>query len=494
MKIHCLVLSAAAMSLAAFVPSLGAQPQLSTPPEKCAPAVSAMTASAWLDRAVARVMPASTDGRVLRYRAGQDAPFWNQSDRMYEPFVPNMTVTARWYDPNSGVEARQATERPVKPGENPSFLFTRTAAFTARDTAVRPMPAFFAISEVYRRHNPWSVLAEWRADAAGARVAERCVYRDAWRVVLERNKERLYLSESDATPIKLERVEPDVLWGQTKTEYLWSTWWGLRSAGGGQFPLATFRIMDGAVYERVGVQQGSAALVPRDSAPRLVVPNAAAMSEAAPVETILMPDTVRVAERTYLLVTPQYTQTVTLQRDTVFLFDATTSEARARGDSAMIAALFPGRHPTVVVVTDLAWPHISGVRFWVARGATLVSHRASESFLKRVFDKKWTLAPDALEKSRATARFRFRAVDDSLQLAGGALMVHALRGTSTETAVGVWMPEPRYFWAGDYVQNSPDSPYARDILATVKALRLAPLKLGAQHIKLTEWAEFEARK
>lgn len=485
--------AAAALSLAALLPSLSvAQPGLSAPAEKCTPLSG--TATAWLDRAAARVMPASTEGRVLRYRAGQDTPFWNQSDRMYEPFIPSMAVTARWYDPATGVEARQPIERALKPGEYPSLIFSRTAVFQGRDTTIRPLPTFFAGTESWRRHNPWSVLAEWRADAAAARVVERCMYREAWRAVLERKGERLYLSESDATPIKLERIEPDDLWGQTKTEYLWSTWWGLRGTGGGQFPLATFRIMDGAVFERVGLQQGSASLVPIDSAPRLTVPNTPQMADAPPSNAPLVPDTVRVGERTYQLVLPQYTETVTLQRDTVFLLDATTSEARSRGDSAMIAALFPGRHPVVVVVTDLAWPHISGVRFWVARGATVVSHRTSESFLRRVVDKKWTLAPDALEKSRATARFRFRPVDDSLKLAGGALVVHALRGTSTETAVGVWLPEVRYLWAGDYVQNSPDSPYARDILATVKALGIAPLKLGAQHIKLTDWAEFESRR
>lgn len=485
--------AAASFSLAALLPSLStAQPGMTSAPEKCTPLTG--TATAWLDRAAARVMPASVDGRVLRYRAGQDTPFWNQSDRMYEPFIPNMAVTTRWYDPATGVEARQPVERALKPGDYPSLLFSRTAVFSGRDTTIRPVPTFFAGAESWRRHNPWSVLAEWRADAATARVVERCMYREAWRTVLERQGERLYLSESDATPIKLERVEADGLWGQTKTEYLWSTWWGLRSTGGGQYPLATFRIMDGAVFERVGLQQGSASMVPLDSAPRLALPASAPMSDAAAPVNVQMPDTVRVAERTYLLVTPQYTETVTLQRDTVFLLDATTSEARSRGDSTMIATLFPGRHPVVVVVTDLAWPHISGVRFWVARGATVVSHRTSESFLRRVIDKKWTLAPDALEKSRATARFRFRPVDDSLKLAGGALVVHALRGTSTETAIGVWIPDVRYLWAGDYVQNSPDSPYARDILATVKALGIAPLKLGAQHIKLTDWAEFESRR
>jgi hypothetical protein len=108
-------------------------------------------------------------------------------------------------------------------------------------------------------------------------------------------------------------------------------------------------------------------------------------------------------------------------------------------------------------------------------------------------DRRWTLAPDALEKERNRARFMFRSVRDSLRLAGGDLVVHALRGSSTELAIGVWMPNEKYFWAGDYVQGSPDSPYARDVVRTVRALGLTPLKVGAQHIKLTDWRDLEAR-
>ena len=77
------------------------------------------------------------------------------------------------------------------------------------------------------------------------RIAERCYYRDGWRAVLARGTERLYLSESDAVPVKLQRVEPHYLWGQVTSEYLWSTWWGV-VGGSGLFPNAAFRLVDGA--------------------------------------------------------------------------------------------------------------------------------------------------------------------------------------------------------------------------------------------------------
>lgn len=457
-------------------------------PERCVAGTGSTTASQWLDRAARAVLPADTVDRVLAWRGSHDTPLWEQSDRMYAPHIPNATLTERWFDWRTGVEGRGSIERRTTPGQRPAQLYDYTGIYGSRDSTVVAFPAAFANNLRYGGFNPWLVLREWRHHAADARVAQRCLYRDAWRVVLERDGERLFLSESDAVPVKLERTESHYLWGQVKAEYLWSTWWGV--TGGGAYPNAAFRFFDGTLYDRAGVFQFQVRLIPRDSAPRLDVAGA----QPAPSATAFdMPDTIRVSDNTWLLQTRAYTHAVTLRRDTVFLFDATTSEARSRGDSTWIARLFPGRHPIVLVVTDLAWPHISGVRFWVARGATVVSHRASESFLRRVVDRRWTLNPDALESTRQAAPFRFRAVDDSLRLAGGDIVVHALRNTSTETAVGAWIAPDRFFWAGDYVQGGGTSPYARDVVSTIRQLGLVPLTVGAQHASVTPWPALDAR-
>src|SRR4029077_1732428 len=119
-------------------------------------------------------------------------------------------------------------------------------------------------------------------------------------------------------------------------------------------------------------------------------------------------------------------------RDTVFVFDATQGEERVRQDSTWIATLFPGRHPIVVVVTDLAWPHVAGVRAWVAHGATIVSHRAAREFLTQVVNRRWTLAPDLLERRRERVTFRFRAADDSLALGGGDVLLFPIDGAASE--------------------------------------------------------------
>ena len=492
MKSTYLALLLSAASAGAQAPSQSFLP--GPPPERCTAAPAGTPdAVAWLDRAAARVMPASLNGQFLRFRSLVQQPLWEQSDRMYAPFIPNGRVLTNWLDLSTNVVALNAADRQVTHAQFPEQIDAAGESYSGRDTAVRSMAFLRTSGEINRRTNPWVVLAEWGAHAADVRVVQRCLYRDYGRIVLARGGERLYLTESDGVPIKLERTEPHYLWGQVHVEYLWSTWWGVR--GGGIYPVAAFRQIDGYTYQEISVVNQAMQLVPTDSAPRLSVPAGVAIDQNPRVMTVdgLTADTVRVNDHTFLLVTPAYTEALTLVRDTVFLLDATSGEERARQDSTWMATLFPGRHPVVLVVTDLAWPHISSVRFWVARGATIVSSRMSEDFLRRVVDRRWTLKPDALEKARATAPFRFRAVGDSLRLADGALTVHAMLGNSTEGALAVWSAADRFLWAGDYIQPNPVSPYYYDVVLTARALGLRPEKVGAEHMPLMDWNSVDRR-
>lgn len=461
--------------------------------ELCQPAPANIgSASAWLARASAEILPANSSGKVLRFRSNNDQLFWEQSDRMYEPFIPNMSSTTRWYDPSTGVEGKQPIERPV--GKTPSTLSTNSAVFAARDTVIMPVPQLYAFAEPERQLNPWAVLYSWQqtldSRAEDVRVAERCTQRDYPRIVLTRpgvnGNERLYLDEYSATPTQLSRTEAHFLWGQVRADYQWATWSAV--AGGGSFPQASHRLIDGYVFGRQA--NPTAQLIPIDSAPRLVVPSVASAMSAVSA-TFPAPDTVRVSANTFLLVNRAYTIVVTLQKDTVYVLDATTAEDRARADSSWIPRLFPGKHPIVLVVTDLAWPHISGVRFWAARKTPIVTHALSTAFLQRVVDRRWTLKPDLLEQQRGNTRVTLntRVVRDSMRLAGGAIVVHPIRGVASEGALLVSIPGEKFVWAGDYVQRA-DQPtqYAREVVRTVTELGIAPDRIAAQHLPLTSWS------
>jgi hypothetical protein len=484
----------------ALVAVLGAAalPAQQTVRETCRAASPTHTSTALLDRAADAMGLRALGGKVLHYEMGTANAAAEQSDRWYPPYIMAVRLVDAWADPATGV-LRTTPVKYVWPGSGNtagvSTLSSATATYQTRDTLVR---AANTVDRAGRAQNPWLAVTEWRGDTS-VRYRNDCLYRDRWRAVLERptlvGRERLYVDPSTGYPVKLEWDEPHYLWGQIHVEHVYASWISPRG-GTASYPGMVSRVENGETIGSYTTSGVSIALVPKDSAPALAMP-ANAPDMRHPLAATYggrspEPDTVRVGTHSFLLVNPSYTEAVTLERDTVFLLDATIGEARARQDSAWIAKLFPGRHPVAVVVTDLAWPHVAGVRYWVARGATIVSHPGSKGFLEKVTAQRWTLDPDALERNRSarTVALRFRPVNDSLSLGGGAIRLYPIDGPGSEGALMAYLPNDRFLWAGDYVQTTKrPSQYAIEVEAAARRVGIAPERLAAMHIPLSTWSE-----
>lgn len=456
----------------------------------CRPAPAVANGHAALAAAAAAVGLPPASGRVLQVHGYDVTVLDEQSDRTYPPFISAVSAFDEWFDPSTGTERRSGTATIAGMSfPEPTTLGSASASYIVHDTAVVPSEQTHASLAVTRPLDVWAVLRDW-LEAPDVRVLGTCVYRDYPRLVLSRTgqfgTEQLYLDERYNIPIKLDRIEPHYLWGQVHVEYVYSTW---RRLGAAYLPGVSFRQVDGrtSIERTYGETQWMAA----DSAPRLSTPPSA-KPMGYPLPAFLaptVPDTTRIGPQAFVLRNYGYGETVMLARDTVYVLDATQGEARARADSAWIGRLFPGRHPLVVVATDLAWPHVAGLRYWVAQGATIVAHRAAGSFLRRVVDRRWTRAPDLLERRRRHAHFRFVGVGDTLRLGGGDLLLFAIDGRTTEVALAAYDRPLQYLWASDYIQQvSSPSAYLDDVWDAVRRHGLNPKRVSAEHLRLTPWA------
>jgi len=458
----------------------------------CRP-LSGLDAHALLVRAAARTGLDSARRSVLEARGYDVVQHAFESDRTYPPYLSEVGTLDEWLDPATGVQ-RIASQSTIA-----GYAFALTtmgdarASYVARDTALVPSEAAYGAMYGTRPLDVWAVLTDWLS-ATDVRVAAQCTWRDYPRIVLARRglegPERLYLDPKSGYPVKLDRIEPDYLWGQVHVEFVWSTW---QRVGDAHLPGGAFRVVDGEtqIARAFGVRR----LVARDSAPPLALPPRDAPMTPAPPAFLVprRPDTTRVSDHVFVLRNAGYGEVMALDRDTVFVFDATQGEERVRQDSSWIATLFPGRHPTVVVATDLAWPHVAGVRAWVAHGATIVSHRAARGFLERVVNRRWTLAPDLLERRRPRVAFRFRAVGDSMSFAGGDIVVFPIDGVASEVALAVYVRPARFLWASDYIQDlRAPTQYVDEVVAAVRRNGLSPSVVAAEHAPLGPWTRVAA--
>ncbi len=445
-------------------------------------------AAALLERAAEQTGLKAARGTVLKLSAYDVKQHAFESDRMYPPSLAEVTALEQWFDPATGVE--RVTSRSTIGGYEfgSNAIADAGASYVMRDTTLAPSESLHGALYETRPLNVWAMLVDWMT-ASDVRVEGRCTYRDYPRIVLRRpgllGPERLFLDPKSGYPTKLDRVEPHYLWGQVHVEFVYSTW---QRVGEAHLPGASFRVEDGetAVARTFGARR----FVPRDSAPSLRLPARTAMA-IAPLDFLQQtrPDTVRVSPTIFLLRNRGYAETIALVRDTVFVFDATQGEQRVAQDAAWIEALFPGRHPIVLVVTDLAWPHVAGVRAWVGRGATVVSHRAAREFLERVVKRRWTLDPDLLERGRRQAVFRFRSVDDSLALANGDILLFPIDGPASEVALAAFVRPSRFLWASDFIQDvRTPTQYVDEVVAAIQRVGVSPMRFAAQHVPLSDWS------
>jgi hypothetical protein len=453
----------------------------------CQPATG-IDARALLDRAAVETGLNAAHGSVLKVDAFDVRQHAFESDRMYPPSLVEVTKLERWFDPTTGV-ARVTSRSTIGGYEfGASTIGDAAASYAVHDTTLIASESLHGMSYETRPLDVWAVLVDWMS-ASDVQVEGRCTYRDYPRIVLRRGglrgPERLFLDPKSGYPTKLDRVEPHYFWGQVHVEFVYSTW---QRVAGAHIPGASFRLEDGTTV--VARTFGARRFVPRDSAPSLRLPTPETRMAIAPPEFLApsRPDTVRVGETIFLLRNRGFTETVALVHDTVFVFDATQGDERVAEDSAWIQALFPGRHPIVLVVTDLAWPHIAGMRAWIARGAAVIGHRAARPFLERVVARRWTLQPDLLERRRRHAAFHFRAVDDSLALANGDILLFPIDGAASEVALAAFVRPDRFLWASDFIQDlSEPTQYLDEVVAATRRVGIAPARFAAEHVPLTDW-------
>jgi len=428
---------------------------------------------------------------VIHFRSVAAVGQAYQSDRTYPPFFSAMQVQEEWFDPRTGVE--RVSAQTTFPGGGPLpaqvTLGDATHAFAIAGDKARPLPVSSAQP---RNLNPWAAVFDWAA-AGDAHVAGHAMYRDYDRVVLVRSapggEQRLFMDAKSGFPVKLEMEEKHYLWGQRHIEYVYSTW---LLNGGLMVPGASFRLADGEV--EISQTTGDVELIAAGTAPSMTLPEGPPVAvNALPLFLQpLDPKVIDVGSKTFLLKNPGYAEAVTEAGDEVFLFDSTQGEERAKKDAELIGKLFPGYRKVTVVVTDLAWPHVAGVRYWVANGATIIAHRAAREFLQSVVDRRWTLEPDLLEQRRATAKLNFIGVDAACSLAGAAISLHPIDGIGSEVALMAYLPAEHFLWASDYIQTVAEpSLYASEVWRAVQRDALHPERTAAEHLPLTPWTAVE---
>ncbi|MCW3118249.1 MAG: hypothetical protein JWM28_2331 [Chitinophagaceae bacterium] len=408
-----------------------------------------------------------------------------QSDRTYAPFFTTAINAEAWYYTkiNASRNIFLSTIRVGGGPDGPMELYLgNRKSYLVRDTNCIAAPYS------YDQQNAWAVIQDWAADTTVKQVKNE-TYRDYDRIVFERstasNTERLLIDLKTFFPVKLDYQVLSSLWGQQHIEIVYSNW---TLTDGAFYPASSFRIEDGETMSYRTLGRSSFMDTTKIFDKYIKLPSTGKPAVNREWYNSPQPVLVKVSDQTYLSKNNYYTETFTQINGTVYLLDATLSEERARQDEQLIKSVFPNSSKMVVIVTDLAWPHIGGVRYWVSKGATIISHRASRLFLEKVVNRKWTLKPDELQKH--PRKMNFVAIDKMILLADGAVQLFPIDGIGSEGALAGYLSNDKFLWASDYIQSATEpAAYTKEVINAVQREKLLPVRMAAEHVGLTDWQQ-----
>jgi glyoxylase-like metal-dependent hydrolase (beta-lactamase superfamily II) len=202
-----------------------------------------------------------------------------------------------------------------------------------------------------------------------------------------------------------------------------------------------------------------------------VKPNAAVpLDVPANVQQAVAPalkvEVVKLADGVWYLRTPNAHSWAVEFKDHVVVVEGITGEARSLAIMDEIAKLIPNKPIRYVINTHAHYDHAGGLRTYVAKGVTVVTHELNKPFFEKVWARPRTIAPDLLSKLPRPAIFE--TVSDKKVMTDGTrtIELYHMKGTSHNVAnLIVYMPkEGLVYWGDGYNPTEGDEP--RDLART----------------------------
>jgi hypothetical protein len=195
-----------------------------------------------------------------------------------------------------------------------------------------------------------------------------------------------------------------------------------------------------------------------------------------------------------ILFTGAWNASLIRQDDGVVVLEAPMSSAYSEKVLAEAEKRFPGAPVKAVITTSDAWPHIGGLREYVARGIPLYAVDRTVPLIDRLLSSSHTLNPDAL--ARKPRKAETRGIHARIELGKGTnrLVIIPLRGETTERQMLVYFPERKLLYGSDAFQKRQDGTYfhPQTIFEVADVVDREHLKVDnffMMHMEVTPWQQ-----
>ena len=270
---------------------------------------------------------------------------------------------------------------------------------------------------------------------------------------------RIYLNSNTALPTEVEWTTTypyDMFWstwGDVTTRLYYSFWW--LCPGGIHYPLQWDYVRNGMPDHVVTITDISMnAELPADSFTIAPAEKASFEKRSTYEEKALGMANRPIVElaKDIVHIPGSWNVTLVRQSDGIVIIEAPISSGYSVQVLAEAEKRWPGVPIKAAITTSDSWPHLAGIREYVARGIPVYALDLNVPILTRFAASQRTAIPDALQKS--PRKTDFRPVSAKMVLGEGPnrMELYPLRGETSERQMMVYFPEHKLLYGSDPFQ------------------------------------------
>lgn len=337
--------------------------------------------------------------------------------------------------------------------------------------------------------------------AAGADVTRQAVVQKVVTFGWRGRRVRLLINSHDSLPTAVEVIRPDEwgVWGNVTDTTYYSLWTLL--PGGIRYPLQFDRMWNGVTLSSTTIVE----ITPNveiDPASFVIPADVKAAFAAQPADRTA---TAKVdAERRRIQVAQGVVQyggswnvEVVQQPDGLVVIEAPIGSDYSAQVLDEIARRYPGAKVKAVVTTSDSWPHIGGVREYVARGIPVYALDLNRGILERLLAANDRPRPDALAKAPRAANIHWVWQKTAIGTGDTQIVLYPAGEENGERMLFVYLPALKLLYTADEIQRTPSGgffmpEYLEEVQDVLTRERLDVDRIFGMHTPPTEWSAIEA--
>jgi len=291
------------------------------------------------------------------------------------------------------------------------------------------------------------------------------------------------------------------VWGDVSTRVLFSAWDLL--PGGFRYPRQWDTERNGVAWQSIGIgriefdpPRDDAAFAISDDVARAFPARSPSTIDEGPLGTAERPP--QVLAEGIVEIPGFWNVTLVRQPDGVVVLEGPIASSYSAKVLAEVKRRFPGVPVKAVISTSDAWPHIGGLREYVAEGIPIYVLDRNEPLVSRLLSAPHRIAPDKLALHPREPKWHLVSRKETLGEGDNRMDLYPIHTENGERMIMVHFPAHRVLYASDIVQTiQPDGSFffpgfLLEITEAVARENITVERVFAMHLGATPWERIVA--